>query len=154
MLKCCSMCLIKKIKIDFWKNKVQPDGLDNLCKQCRKDSINKYRKKISSSRPIKSEPTIEEIAIKLEKNKQRKKFNQIKLNYGLTQSDYEQLEKSQNYCCKICNQLTKLCVDHCHLTGKVRGLLCTNCNRGIGYLKESIYNLENAIQYIKLNKVE
>ena len=42
-----------------------------------------------------------------------------------------------------------LCIDHCHFTGRVRGLICNNCNAGIGNLKDSIKNLEKAIYYLK-----
>jgi len=44
-----------------------------------------------------------------------------------------------------------LVVDHCHSTGKVRGLLCSNCNRGIGMLQERVDILQNAIDYLKEN---
>ena len=67
----------------------------------------------------------------------------------------------QNYCCAICDSKFKevirkdnkkdsgYCIDHKHLTGEVRALLCGNCNKAIGLLKESITNLENAINYLK-----
>ena len=44
---------------------------------------------------------------------------------------------------------SKLVVDHCHATGKVRGLLCHNCNRALGLLKDKISVLKNAIQYLE-----
>lgn len=44
----------------------------------------------------------------------------------------------------------KLVVDHCHVTGKVRGLLCHNCNRALGLLKDSVDNLSKAIDYLKV----
>src|SRR5690242_3768832 len=51
--------------------------------------------------------------------------------YGITLDDYKSLEIQQKYSCKIClKKPTKLYVDHCHKTGKVRGLLCINCNTG------------------------
>lgn len=54
--------------------------------------------------------------------------------------------------CKISKSLEefhkKLSVDHCHKTGKVRGLLCSNCNTAIGLLKEDINVLKNAINYL------
>lgn len=60
-----------------------------------------------------------------------------------------------NATCAICkkhksNFTRALAVDHCHTTGKIRGLLCTNCNRALGNIKDSIDNLKNAIEYLEL----
>lgn len=55
----------------------------------------------------------------------------------------------QNNKCFICDEEAKLVVDHDHSTGKVRGLLCSICNTGIGMFKDSTKNLEKAIEYLK-----
>lgn len=61
--------------------------------------------------------------------------------------------KNQNGCCLLCNiKPKKIVVDHCHKTGKVRGLLCNECNRAIGLLKENILTLKNAINYLEKHK--
>lgn len=64
--------------------------------------------------------------------------------YGIeiTLDQYAQLWLAQNGACKICRQLpkapiTRLSVDHCHTTGRVRGLLCSRCNSAIGMLDDS-----------------
>lgn len=59
---------------------------------------------------------------------------------------------NQNNKCLICCKVKKLVVDHDHNTGLVRGLLCDTCNRGIGYLKEEVEILRNAIKYLEKNK--
>jgi hypothetical protein len=68
------------------------------------------------------------------------------------------MKEDQNNCCKICEKVfadsVDTCVDHCHTTKKVRGLLCNHCNRAIGLFKESLQSLENAVQYLKINKGE
>lgn len=75
--------------------------------------------------------------------------------YGLTPAAYEQLVKDQNHCCKICGRDDWACrggylaVDHCHKTGAVRGLLCTQCNAGIGALQEIPELLEKAAAYVR-----
>jgi hypothetical protein len=80
---------------------------------------------------------------------------QMKRNYGISLDEYYKLVKKQNGVCAICKQKqragrkTRLSVDHCHTTGKVRGLLCDTCNRSIGLLKDNIDVLQNAIQYLK-----
>lgn len=76
-------------------------------------------------------------------------------NYGITLEEYEILYETSNGLCAICGEyqeLGKLCVDHDHSTGKVRGLLCNNCNSGIGYLKDSPEILIIASEYLKKHK--
>jgi len=74
--------------------------------------------------------------------------------YNLLPEEYLKLKKEQNYKCKICFKSEEengkaLAIDHCHKTSKVRGLLCDNCNRGIGHLQDDINILESAIKYLK-----
>lgn len=69
--------------------------------------------------------------------------------------DYNKLFIEQNGCCKICKRpqtefKKKLAVDHCHITGKTRGLLCNNCNTILGHAKDNIKTLQNAIKYLKI----
>jgi len=82
--------------------------------------------------------------------------------YGLTQAEFEALLEKQGGKCAICNTTNPVgegnttakrsfsfAVDHCHETGKVRGLLCNPCNRGIGFLKDSPELLETAAKYLR-----
>jgi hypothetical protein len=90
-----------------------------------------------------------------EANKERDKdystFYNRKRKYGITKEEYIVRLESQQGVCAICGLTCTraLAVDHNHLTGKVRGLLCNNCNRGIGHLKDSTLLLEKAIKYLK-----
>ena len=76
--------------------------------------------------------------------------------YNLTLEEYKQLEIEQNNRCAIClngvsgmsHSNKRLSIDHDHLTGKVRGLLCGNCNVGIGHLKHNPILLQNSITYL------
>jgi hypothetical protein len=61
----------------------------------------------------------------------------LKTHYGITPEDVAKMKERQGNRCAICKKEKKLCVDHCHKTGKVRALLCHNCNTAIGMLKES-----------------
>lgn len=81
------------------------------------------------------------------------------VNYGITLIDVEQMRKSQSGRCAICDvALPKileyktvkhgLAVDHCHNSGRVRGLLCRSCNLLLGYAKDSTEILGNAISYL------
>lgn len=74
--------------------------------------------------------------------------------YGITPQQYNQILLSQGGGCAICKGRPKLKealpVDHCHTTGRVRGLLCSNCNRGLGCFKDSPALLVAAVSYLKV----
>jgi hypothetical protein len=86
-----------------------------------------------------------------EAKKARHRVYVLKGRYGLTEDQYLEMVDKRNGKCDICDVVyTKtLNVDHNHKTGEVRGLLCNNCNRGLGHLKDSIEILESAIYYLK-----
>lgn len=76
--------------------------------------------------------------------------------YGLTLSEYELLLKQQDNVCAICKQICTsgraLAVDHDHATGKVRGLLCGNCNIGLGKFKDNEALVQAALVYLTTRK--
>lgn len=81
--------------------------------------------------------------------------NKVKFSYGVSLEWIENKRKLQKGCCAICKEFhgDDLDVDHNHETGKVRELLCKRCNRQIlGFSKESITLLENAILYLRKHK--
>lgn len=77
--------------------------------------------------------------------------------YNLTKEEYGKLFNEQKGCCAICEKpqseltgrIKHLGIDHNHQTGKVRGLLCDVCNRGIGYLRDDIVLITKALNYLK-----
>lgn len=79
----------------------------------------------------------------------------LKRRYGLSQEDYDLILAEQNGRCAICgsedpfDRWGKFHVDHDHLTGYVRGLLCSNCNIGLGQFKDNPMMLKQAIQYLE-----
>lgn len=88
-------------------------------------------------------------------DKSRLKRN-LKFLYGLTVSEYEQLSASQFHRCAICDRHADDCrqrlnVDHDHVTGKVRGLLCGPCNAALGIFQDNQERLYRAIQYLEYN---
>ena len=90
----------------------------------------------------------------LNRNKNYYKAHRLKIKYNLSQEEYDLKLKEQNYSCAICDihkddYSKEFSVDHCHKTGKVRSLLCTQCNSGIGFFRENITVMKKAIQYIK-----
>lgn len=88
-------------------------------------------------------------------------FNQIKAKYGITKEQYLTLVETQENKCAICNQAEttlnnwkegeykRLAIDHCHTTGKVRGLLCTRCNITLGAVKDNTALLIKMVDYLE-----
>ncbi len=72
-----------------------------------------------------------------------------KRRYGLTPEQHAAMAESQGDLCAICKRRRTLVVDHCHETGVVRGLLCDNCNVGIGRLGDDPARLAAAAKYIR-----
>jgi len=86
-------------------------------------------------------------------NPEKIKNNELVKMFGITLEDYNRMLKDQDSCCKICgkhsdDERQALAVDHCHTTGNIRGLLCKDCNTGLGLLKDSIPILQKAIEYM------
>lgn len=86
----------------------------------------------------------------------------IKKTYGITYDEYLEMFAKQGGKCAICDsevlqhgedRYKTGCIDHCHSTGKVRGILCWDCNVGLGKFKDSIESLRKAITYLEDNNV-
>jgi len=85
---------------------------------------------------------------------QRREY-QLKAKYGITLEDYDAILEEQAGLCAICftpaedERFGVLCVDHCHDTGRVRGLLCRCCNSGLGKLRDDPELCLQAYKYLK-----
>lgn len=82
----------------------------------------------------------------------------LKKAYGITIEQYDAMVAAQNGMCPIClgplaGSVRRAHVDHCHVTGKVRGILCSNCNSGIGKLQESPAIFNRAATYLESHRV-
>jgi len=110
-------------------------------KDKNKDKLSEYFQKHYSNNP-----ELKDIKV------QRTRKNRFK-NYQITEEEYNKLFENQSGKCLGCNihqndLSKKLCVDHCHETGKIRGLLCTPCNLAIGLVKDNVDVLKNLIIYL------
>lgn len=132
-MKKCSKCKIEKPESEFHKRSNRPSGLKSSCKVCVSNEPKATRKEYTRNYDLKK-------------------------SYNISIEDYEKMFQSQNECCAICKKhvsktgMTRkknLCVDHCHETQQIRGLLCDKCNRGLGLLGDSIANLASAISYLR-----
>ena len=92
-----------------------------------------------------------------EKNRETLAAKQRERTFGISHAEYAEFHQKQNGVCAICfkpetairnGKVKSLAVDHCHKTGKIRGLLCSDCNTGIGKLKEDRNILSAAIRYL------
>lgn len=80
-------------------------------------------------------------------------FTVAKVKYGISKSEIENIWKKQGEACPICGKKKEVSgkrfhIDHCHTTGKIRGLLCSKCNMGIGIFDEDLDRIQNAINYL------
>lgn len=110
-------------------------GVDSWCKSCKKLATKRYRK----NNPDKAAKWKRESKVR---------------SYGISVETYQKMISDQNNCCAICGTSSdrSLDIDHCHTTGKVRGLLCSYCNKAIGMFKDNAEYLKSAIKYLKLNE--
>lgn len=82
------------------------------------------------------------------KNPERARAAHRKYLYGADAAAVEAMLKSQNYKCQICRTGEAKHLDHCHATGKIRGMLCPKCNQGLGYFKDNREALLDAVRYL------
>lgn len=138
--KNCRSCGLSKKMEDFHKN-ANKDGRFNTCKKCQYKRLQEFRKDPAHK----------------ERFKEYRRNNSITQRYGISIETYNDLVNIQQNKCKICGnhpnkkgpiQNQSLHIDHCHNTGKVRGLLCHLCNRAIGLFRERIDLIEKSLEYL------
>lgn len=130
----CRICNKNKSINNFGKASTCKNGRRKQCKSCLS--------KKSSKRYFKNK----------ERHQYRLFVNRLKI-YNLTVEEYNNLCELQNFVCAICKNKNRsgrrLAVDHCHKTGKVRGLLCDGCNIGLGKLGDTIESITLALKYLQ-----
>lgn len=127
-----------------------PGGLQCYCRHCASDYAGEYytkhQERIKAFYKSRREKNPEKVRLEIRRS-------ELKCKYGLTLADYDALRQRQENRCGSCGDefkpgLNRVSVDHCHKTGVVRGLLCNNCNLGIGRFKDSPRRLRLAAQYM------
>ena len=163
--KYCPKCKTEKPFEDFYFTRGRRHRLSGECKPCHRERfrIAGYWKNRSPERKRQVREVHRRWYIKkrsdpakVEQDRQRNRDHQRKKVYGITSEDFNALLQAQNDRCAICKSLptqrsTKenvLHVDHCHNTGKVRGLLCLSCNHGLGKFRDSPTLLRQAAEYL------
>lgn len=138
--KICTACGKELHYLEFHIKNSLAGYRKSQCKKCVNTKIREYYAK--SGR--RSTP----------KAKARQRELIIKRVYGITTEDYNNLFIEQGGRCAICGKhqeefKLRLSIDHCHKTGKIRGLLCHRCNGGLGHFDDNVEILENVIKYLE-----
>lgn len=114
---------------------------NNAWKRQNKDILNE------KSRKRRSKLSVEE-----------RKDEVLRHSHGISYKEYINMLEACNFKCMICKRevkaissdySTKACVDHCHSMDKIRGILCKDCNSGLGYFKDNIDSLSQALEYLR-----
>ena len=173
--KRCSTCTEVKPASEFHKSSKTSDGLYTYCKSCSRDRTrawyqnNKDRAKAHYTNYRATNPRIREAAVEWRLvNVAKVKGYVVKQKlkkFGLLIEDYNTMLLNQGGVCAICRNpetlvdirtgVTRaLSVDHCHLTGRVRGLLCNRCNRALGLIKDDISLCDSMKSYLSHEKTD
>ncbi len=163
-MKICTKCREEKTSNEFYAvntPKQTKDGLNSWCKECSRKSASAWRNK-NRDRAVEANRAWakKNWATHYEKNKQKYKdtarSNRLRISFSMSVDDYEAMYKAQKGACGLCEKQhmggRRLAVDHDHKTGKIRALLCGNCNRGIGYLGDDAALLRKAADYLDSHK--
>lgn len=130
MLKRCTKCGEDKPIDSFPKERRSPDGVASQCKTCKSDYNREWRERKGGN------------------------LYDRTIRYGISPEEYEELLDEQLNSCACCGssdpkRKAGFVIDHDHDTGFIRGLLCHNCNIGIGLLGDSLSGLQTAVNYLR-----
>lgn len=145
-LKTCAHCKALKPLSDYHAEARRFDGLNRVCKVCSAESHRSWL----ARNPSKNAELQKRWR---DNNPERSADHNLKKLYGLPIGTYDKMFAAQEGRCAICKtddtgKHRRFHVDHCHETGKVRGLLCHGCNVSLGHYKHSIDILQAAITYL------
>ncbi len=124
--KWCARCQRAQPLAEFGRNRSSRDGLTTYCRHCHNGATYESRQRRGGSRHY-----------------------HLRRRYGIGQADYDALVEQQGGLCALCRQRAPEHVDHDHLTGRVRGLLCSCCNQALGNARDDIATLQRAIDYLR-----
>ena len=132
--KCCAKCNRVRLAKFFWKNPRMSSGLASYCVTCATAVNRASSKKHAETKP-------------------RLAFRRRLRKYGLTVDTFDNLVVAQDGNCAICGRpessRKRLCIDHNHVTGRVRGLLCVQCNAALGQMDDQPDRLRKAAEYLE-----
>lgn len=132
--KVCSACLTEKPRSEFNASAAARDGLRHTCRDCHLEGVTAWQK---------ANPQKDRL---MRRNSQRRRLLR---DLSLTEADYQAMHDACCGVCEICGGFSPLCLDHCHVTGRVRGLLCRSCNLAVGNVGEDVGRALSLIRYLR-----
>lgn len=130
-VRVCTGCRQEKDSSEYGKAAREPDGTNRQCKTCRRSAVSRSRLKKGYD-PVYN------------------RASSLKTRYGISLEQYRAQLAYQCGMCAICGTHDgRLVVDHCHATGRNRGLLCAACNLALGKFNDSTESLAMGIVYLK-----
>jgi hypothetical protein len=139
-MKTCTGCKQAKPPAEFWPDGRRNGRLQARCKPCKAAAAKQWR-----------EANKHKAIERYWANPAGERERHLVRKYGVTLERYTQMLEQQGGACAICRKTQQRAfdVDHCHATGRVRGLLCTNCNRMIGHAADDASRLRAAAAYLE-----
>jgi hypothetical protein len=139
----------------FNRDRARKDGLYPWCKQCsrakKRESDARIRARDEEAYRTRRKKYVSDYRKRHpERIKVQERRHRLKSKFGISIEEYEGLLAQQEGRCAICaiDKGTTLHVDHDHVTGAIRGLLCGQCNTGLGLFKDNVVLLRKAIKYL------
>lgn len=130
-LKKCRLCGEEKTLDCFYRSSARTrDGLQHECKVCHNSNSLKHYYKNKEKRVV-----------------QRRDYH-YRRNYGISFNDFSQMSDNVGNKCEVCEE-TPVVLDHCHTTGKVRGVLCNKCNQALGLMRDNEQFILGLVEYLK-----
>lgn len=144
--KKCAWCKVEKTLEHFYKRTISPDGFGVYCRDCDNIKSIKYRTKFAEKIRTQRKSF-------REANKKRLSVSKNRAKLKITVEQFDAMLAERDGRCEMCGKHQsemdrRICIDHCHKTGIVRGLLCDTCNRGLGLLKDDTSLLARGILYL------
>lgn len=150
--KICSSCKTIKPISEFYKDTHMTTGYKSMCKPCNYEITKAWR---NSHRDVINAGDRKRRINNLDEMHKKDRKKNLKQNFNITLEDYNFMLIKQDYKCAICGSKssgrkdhTNFNVDHNHLTGKIRGLLCGPCNILLGNANDSPQIIQSAITYL------
>ena len=153
-LKFCTQCKVRRALSEFWRRpnaQIPEMRYSRICRNCKNERYKTY--KIEH---------LEQWQARIKKQNEKRRLNvdrsadQRFRRYGITKEKYMEMLNIQNRSCAICNETAKndhgFHIDHNHITGNVRGLLCGKCNMALGMLQEREDLFLSAVRYLRERK--
>lgn len=136
-MKTCPRCKTSKPFYEFAKHSRRADGLQSQCKDCKHKTDQEYYQK-----------NVEKITARVSTPEARRRQRARK--YSISEENVKELELRSGGFCEICKVAVATCIDHCHKTNQVRGLLCGACNKGLGFFGDDAARLAAAAVYLQV----